>query len=394
MVGHKKNKEHGFWNTLFRSFALGSKLAFSFRYWKSLPHKFMEALTPINFLYSIKVAIACVLSYAVAELLGLEYSLWAPLATLMVMQVHMSTSLELTLLRLFGTLVGVIFGLSLAAIVPPTLEGRLIALAIVVPICAFMELWEERFKTAGVTAVFVLLLGHNEEKNVVIFGLQRLLELGLGSVMALLVSMLLWPASAATEVQKIAKEQFMAVADMIEKMTSGFLQHENEVSHRNMFQLLNQISNNTQKFYQIRKYELAHIYREYPLLPHSVRLLDELRMYISTMMDSMETADDADITPDMKHIIEEVTCALVITLRWLSDPQNPPPKPLRPLVEDRAIRFATVRNAGMFRSYKIDEVVAVFSFYNGLTHAAQGVALLQERILYAQGKEDTTSFQL
>ncbi len=387
MSPHRKNKEQGFWNTLFKSFALGSKHAFSFSYWKSLPRKFVEASTARNFLYSIKVAIACILSYAIAELLGLAYSLWAPLATLMVMQVNMSTSLELSVLRLFGTLVGVFLGLTLASFVPPNLEGRLLALAVVVPICAFMELWEERFKSAGVTAVFVVLLGHGEEHNVWLFGLNRVLEVGIGSVVALLVSILLWPASGAAEVDRVSQRQFIQAADMIRKLTDDFLKQEHRVSHRQLFRLLNKISNNTQKFYSVRKYELAHIYREYPLLPHSVRLLDELRMYISTMMDALEREDAGKVPLEAEKIIKEVAEALSVTLLWFANPQSPQPKPLRPLMEDRAIRFATARETGMFRTNSSDDVIALFSFYNGLSHAAQGVALLQERIFMAEGKK-------
>ncbi len=387
MPKNKKNKEQGFWNTLFFSFALGSKVAFSFSYWKSLPAKFVTAFTKINVLYSIKVGIACILSYATAEILNLEYSLWAPLATIMVMQVNMSTSLELSLLRLFGTMVGVLFGLTLASIVPPTLEGRLLALAIVVPTFAFMELWEERFKTAGVTAVFVLLLGHTEDENVWLFGFNRVLEIGIGSFMALMVSILLWPASAAAEVEKTAKHQFIDVANIIKKMSQDFLQHQHKVSHRSVFRLLNKISNNTQKFYQVRQYELAHIYREYPLLPSCVRLLDELRMYISTMMESLEMEERGKVTTEVSKIIEEVSDALITTLLWLADTQADSPKPLRPLIEDRAIRFATIREEGMFRTYNVNKVVALFSFYNGLHHAALGVAMLQERILESQNRQ-------
>ncbi len=384
MPEHKKIKTHGAWNTLLRSFALGPKLAFSFSYWKSLPHKFVEASTKINFIYSLKVGLACILAYAFAELLGFQYSLWAPLATLMVMQVNMSTSLELTVLRLFGTVIGVILGLTLAIVMPPTLEGRLMALAVAVPICAFMELWDERFKTAGVTAVFVLLLGHNEERKVLFFGLQRVMELGIGFVTALLVSMLILPTSAASGVNKVTKKQFADVADIIKKLSAYFLHHKHDISPRVLFTLLNEISNNTQKFYRIRKYELAHIYREYPLLPHSVRLIDELRMCLSTMFDSLDTADSTTTAPEAVKIIEEVTQALTATLLWLADTEKPAPKPLRPLIEDRAIRFASVHEAGMFRGNKTEEVIALFSFYNGLNHAAQGVALLQERILAAQ----------
>ncbi len=381
MSQYKKIKEHGFWNTIFLSFALGSKVAFSFSYWKSLPQKFKEASTLRNALYSIKVAIACALSYAIAELFNLSYSLWAPLATIMVMQVNMSTSLELTLLRLFGTLVGVLLGLSAASLVPPNLEGRLLALCIVVPICAFMELWEERFKTAGVTAVFVLLLGHNETQNVWLFGFNRVFEVGIGCVVALAVSMLLWPSSAATEVEKVTQKQFTQVAELIKNLTQDFLNQKHGVSHRVLFRLLNKISNNTQKFYQVRRYELGHIYREYPLLPHKVRLLDELRMCVSTMADSLETEDAREVPREAIKIIEEVSEALIATLLWLAQPSQTPPKPLRPLVEDRAIRFATAHREGMFHTHNSDEVLAIFSFYNGLSHAAQSVALLQERII-------------
>ncbi len=388
MAEFKKNKIQGFWNTLFRSFAMGSKHAFSFNYWKSLPKKFIDACTVINFLYSIKVAIACILGYVAAELMDLDHSLWAPLATLMVMQIHMSTSLELSLLRLFGTIVGVVFGLSLTFLVPPNLGGKILAIAIAVPVCAFLELWEERFKSAGVTAVFILLLGHTEDENTLFFGLNRVLEVGIGSLSALLVSILLWPASAASVVEKNSKSQFADVANIIKSMTDDLLKGERKVSHRYMFRLLNKISNNTQKFYQVRNYELAHIYREYPLLPHSVRLLDELRMHISTMMDSLEVEDTAVNESEAAKIIKEVSDALIKTLNWIGSPSGEAPKPLRILVEDRAVRFATVRNVGFFRECQIHKVMALFEFYNGLSHAAQAVSILQERIIKEQSSKN------
>ncbi len=379
-----KRKAQGFWSTWIRSFFMGSSRAFSFNSWHSLPDKFVKASTKRNFRHSIKVTVACILGYTCAELLGLEYSLWAPLATLLVMQIHMSASLEVSLLRLFGTLFGASLGLAFSVLMPPTLEGRIMGLAIVVPICAFMELWEERFRSAGVTAVFVLLLGYAHESGTVIFALYRVLEMAIGSISALLVSSLLWPASAAREVQKATRDQFAQVANIIEKMTHDIVHREHKVSQRSLFKLLNQISNNTQRFYKVRNYELAHIYREYPLLPHSVRLLDEVRMYLSTMMDAIETEGGIEMSEDIYKIIVEVAEALNVTLRWFVDPSQEAPRPLHPLVEDRAIRFATVRDEGMFRTYEAEKIVALFSFYNGLNHMAQAVAIYQERLMQAE----------
>ncbi len=383
----RKRKNHGFFTTWLRSFSMGSWHAFSFNSWYSLPKKFSEASTKKNFLYSLKVTIACILAYSCAELLDLEYSLWAPLATLMVMQIHMSSSLELSLLRLFGTVFGAIMGLTFSVLMPHTFEGRLMGIAIVVPVCAFLELWEERFRSAGVTAVFVLLLGYEQDTGIFLFAFNRVLEMAIGSISALLVSALLWPASAAAQVQKETRMQFILTADLIKGMTHDILHGERKVSQRSMFRLLNKISNNTQQFYKVRNYELAHIYQEYPLLPHSVRLLDELRMYMSTMMDALETEGGIEITEDVGKIIGEVSEALEITLRWMGDPTLEAPRPLQPLVEDRAIRFATVREEGLFREYEAEKILALFSFYHGLTHTAQAVALYQKRIIKAQGQE-------
>ncbi len=360
---------------------MGSSHFFNSNSWQSLPKKFEQASTKRNYLYSIKVTIACILAYATAELLQLEYSLWAPLATLMVMQVHTSSSLELSLLRLFGTVFGASLGLIFSVLMPHTIEGRILGIAIVVPICAFIELWEERFRTAGMTAVFVLLLGYTQESGIFIFALNRIFEVVIGSVSALLVSVLLWPASAAGEVLKTSQAQFTMVADFIDQMTHEALHKEQKVSQRAMFRLLNKISNNTQQFYRVRNYELAHIYRDYPLLPHSVRLLDDLRIYIAAMMDALEEEEGIEISEEVAKIIEEVSQALTRTLRWMADTSQNPPLPLEPLVEDRAIRFSTVREEGMFRKYEADNIVALFSFYNGLNHAAQAVALFQKRII-------------
>ncbi len=375
-----KRKVQGYFSTWFRSFFMGSSHAFSFNSWYNLPEKFMKASNKRNFRYSIKVTLACILAYVSAELLALEYSLWAPLATLMVMQIHMSSSLEISLLRLFGTFFGAFMGLTFSMLMPHSLEGRVMGIAIVVPICAFMELWEERFRSAGVTAVFVLLLGYEQDSGIFVFALNRVLEMGIGSMSALLVSALLWPASAAAEVQRATRSHFTQTADLIEKMTHDILHRERKVSQRSMFRLLNQISNNTQQFYKVRNYELAHIYREYPLLPHSVRLLDELRMYISTMMDALETEGGVEVSDDVGKIIAEVSEALIMTLRWMADTNQQAPRPLQALVEDRAIRFATVREEGLFRNYEAEKIVALFSFYHGLTHTAQAVAIYQERL--------------
>ncbi len=366
-----------------RSLVMGARNSMSLHSWRNLRKNFKKALTKKNFLYSIKAGIAASISYVWAECMNMDYSLWAPLSTLMVMQMHISASLEVGVFKCIGTIVGAILGLIVSICLPHTIEGRALGLCIVVPLGIFLERWEARFQMAGVTAVLVLILGHTLDSGAIMFALNRVLEMGIGIVCALSVSLLLWPTSAAGEVQATVHKQFLQTAAHIEKMTAIFLDGHKTLSPRDFNDFLKEIGDNSQRFYRVRKYELIHIYREYPLLAHKIRLMLELRTYVMAMADSLSVARNQVVEEHLTEIVTDLAKATAATLQWFTEKnmQNPP-EALLPLIQAESSHFATARAEGQFRHYTHDEVVQLFAFYNGLNHVARAVSNLQERLIH------------
>ncbi len=376
-------KKQSFLKSWWDSFALGTRSSMHIHSRSHATKIFKKTITKKNILYSIKSGLAASLAYICAELMHMEFSFWAPLSTLMVMQMHTSASLEVGLVRFFGTFVGALFGLIVSLLLPHSIEGRVIGLCIVVPLSIFLERFDERFQMTGVTAVLVLLLGHTLDSGAIMFALHRVVEMGIGIVCALIVSLFLWPTSAAAEVQAAVHGQFVQTAHHIEKMTVAFLEGQQSLSPLVLEDFFREIGDNSQRFYRVRKYELAHIYREYSLLAHHIRLMIELKTYLSAMMDCLDLVRQSKVDAETTQIITDLAHETAKTLRWFADPaKGVSPKPLLPLILAEDVHFATARAEGQFRHYSHAEVVQIFAFYNGLTHVARAVSNLQERMLH------------
>ena len=376
----QSNKEHllSSWQ---RSLLTGLWRLLGLRSWLSLPRNFRKAATRENLLYSLKVGMAAVMAYMWALWANMQFSLWAPMSAIIVMQVHVSASLEVSLMRFVGTTAGAALGLAVALLLPDTLWGHTLALLMVVPVCAFLELWEQRFRMAGMTAVLVILLGRSVEVGVAGFAADRVLEMGIGIVSALVVSALFWPASATSQVQAAVRSQFRESADMLGKMTTAFLHGQQAVSPRLLDHLLNGIAANTQEFERVRNYELFHIHREYPHLAACIRLMDEMRTYMAAMLDALNNDAGPAVELEIAKELQELSDATVQGLLWLATRQQGMPQDLRPTIDAGTVRFNAVRSQGLFRNYDDVKVMQVFAFYNSLCHLAQAVSMLQDRMV-------------
>lgn len=373
------NKEHRLlsWR---RSLATGLWRLLGVRSWASLPGNFCKAATRQNLRYSIKVGIAAVLAYAWALWAGMQFSIWAPMSAIIVMQVHVSASLEVSLMRMVGTSAGALLGLGAALLLPGALWSLALALLLVTSLCAFLELWEPRFRMAGMTAVLVLLLGRTVDVGVESFALDRVLEMGMGIVSALVVSAALWPASATSQIQAAVRKQLREAADVLDKISGAFLNRQQTVSPRLLDPLLNSIAANAQEFDRVRNYELYHIHREYPHLAACIRLMDEMRTYLSAMLDALNNNAGPGVELEMTGELQALSDATAQGLRWIAKKEKDAPEDMRPTIDAGTVRFAAIRSDGLFRNYGDAKVMQIFAFYNSLCHVAQAVSLLQERM--------------
>lgn len=183
---------------------------------------------------AIRIAVAAVAAYAIAVALHLMLPLWAVLTSLIVTQMSVGRSLKATRDYMLGTIGGAIYGGAIAVLIPHSGEGELLALLVlaVTPL-AFIGAIKPSLNTATVTAVIVLLVPTMNHANPLDSAFDRVIEVTVGALTGLLVSFLVLPSRAISQIRVNAAALLellaAAFAELLAGLTRGL---DNDALHR------------------------------------------------------------------------------------------------------------------------------------------------------------------
>jgi uncharacterized membrane protein YccC len=146
---------------------------------------------------AVRVTVAALLAFALAKLLGFAHGYWAVITAIIVMQGSVGGSLKAAVDRLLGTLAGAIYGAAIA-IAMPHADGWELGLALVAAIAplALLAAIKPNFKAAPITAFIVLVPLSGQSLPPLTFAFDRILEISIGSLVGIVVSLLVLPARA------------------------------------------------------------------------------------------------------------------------------------------------------------------------------------------------------
>ncbi len=145
--------------------------------------------------YAVRVMVAGFLAYSVAISLALPQGFWAVITAIVVMQSTVGASLKAALDRLTGTLLGAAVGFCVSIM---HFQGYAagIALALALLPVAYVASINPSFRVAPVTTAIMLIGTGNVSLDPVAAAVDRVLEIGVGSVIGLLVALVVLPARA------------------------------------------------------------------------------------------------------------------------------------------------------------------------------------------------------
>ena len=146
----------------------------------------------------LRVTVAALLSFVLGRSLNIPLGgLWAVLTAVVVTQMSVGGSLKATIEYLIGTLGGAVYAGVIAVLIPPTNEiSLLIALAMTVAPLALLAAINTNFRVAPFTAIIVVVGSSVTHAGPVVSALYRVLEVVIGGMIGLAVSLLLFPARA------------------------------------------------------------------------------------------------------------------------------------------------------------------------------------------------------
>ncbi len=148
---------------------------------------------------TLRVTIATGVTYIAYKLLGLQQGYWAVFTVLIVMQGSIGGTLGAATERMIGTLAGAVIGGLGAAFNEHTTLGTGVALVIAIGITAWGAAIRPQLRIAPVTAA-ILLLTDTSGTPVGEFVIDRIIEIGLGGLIGVLATVLIFPARSHTVV--------------------------------------------------------------------------------------------------------------------------------------------------------------------------------------------------
>jgi uncharacterized membrane protein YccC len=183
---------------------------------------------------SIRVTIAAMGALAAALAFGLKLPLWAVLTSIIVTQMSVGRSLKATRDYLLGTVGGAIYGATVAVLIPHSHEAALLAVLVlsVAPL-AFVAAINPSLNAATVTSIIVLLLPVASHGTPLDSAIDRVLEVAVGAITGLLVSFLVLPSRAHSQIRNAAPRMLELMAAALHELLSGLTRgRDNDTLHR------------------------------------------------------------------------------------------------------------------------------------------------------------------
>ena len=147
------------------------------------------------------------------------------LTAVVVTQMSVGGSLKATIEYLIGTLDGAVYAGVIAVLIPPTNEiSLLIALAMTIAPLALLAAINANFRVAPFTAVIVVVGSSVTHAGPVVSALYRVLEVVIGGMIGLAVSLLLFPARAHILAIEAAANMLDLMAGSLPELLVGFTQ--------------------------------------------------------------------------------------------------------------------------------------------------------------------------
>jgi len=234
---------------------------------------------------SLRVTLAAVLALVVAQLVQIPLPLWTVITAVILTQMSVGRSLKATADYLMGTVGGALYGGVIAVLIPHDTETSLLLVFVVAvaPLALFAAI-RPNMNVVPVTAVIVLLMPTMSTTHMTPFwsAVYRVLEVGLGAVIGLAVSFIVFPSSAHRQVRQAAARALdrmaRALVDLLGGLSHGLTNDELHRLQDGIGAALNEINTVGAEAERERSAHLSHHPATGPLRRTLLRLRHDLVM--------------------------------------------------------------------------------------------------------------------
>lgn len=168
---------------------------------------------------ALRMTASSLAAFALAIALGLPQGFWAVITALVVTESSVGNSLKAAFDRFAGSVFGALYGSAIALAIPYVGGlSRAAALAIAVAPLSVVAAFSAGFRVAPITAIILLFSVTSPDLGPLDFAVSRVLEVGLGCAVGLVVSLLVVPDRASRLVRDAAAQVAQLLAEQLEAL--------------------------------------------------------------------------------------------------------------------------------------------------------------------------------
>jgi len=335
---------------------------------------------------ALRTTLAGLLTFALGHVLKLPQAYWAVLTSVIVVQASVATSLKAVVDRMLGTVAGAVWGVIVTLVVPHHDQVALGAtLVLALAPLALMAALRPSFRVAPITAVIVLLSTTGVQLGPVHYALDRVLEIAVGCVVGLAVSVLVVPDRAQGLLADAVAEVLLALRALAETMFAELTRPTDAAAIGATHARLNQTLTRVESLVDELKRERAHRLSDAPDAEPFARTLRRLRHDFTAITRAVAEPLPPPTLHHLADAVGELRRALstYLTESAVAVRERRPPPAL--VVVDHAMlgfreAMDRLRQSGTLRQLTIEELERVLSLAFALQQLAIHLADLAERI--------------
>lgn len=334
--------------------------------------------------FCLRLTLAGLLAFALAQLGNFPLrGLWAVLTAVVVTQMSVGGSLQATTEYVVGTLGGAIYASAIALLVPHTTTLALAAvLALSIGPLALLAALNPKFRVAPFTAVIVLLVSTQFGQSPIESAVYRVLEVLIGGVSAIVVSLLVLPEMAHGRALEAAAHVLDRLAQVLPELLAGFTRElDVDAIGRVQDELGEAVAGFQGIAAEVERERLAHLVPELDHGPLSRTLLRLRHDFVIIGRAAVAPLPDPfapRLGPLLKRLGESTGDDLRASAAALVSRRPPPPlEGADAAFAAYADELAALRKEGFTRSLSSQEVERVFALGFALEQLHRDLADLQ-----------------
>ncbi len=334
---------------------------------------------------AVRMTAACFMSYGIGLVLGLQQNQWAVLTSIIVMQASVGASLKAMLDRFIGSLGGAIAGVIITVgLHHAGVTSAGIALVLGLPALTLLAAIRPAYRVTPITFIILILTPNLQELGPILSAYERMLEIGVGSLVALGVSLFVLPARAHDSLVHAVAQVLSAMADLVTLLPGGMHKQADlaaiEATHARIRSGIGIAEVAADEAVRERR---THLSDEVDPLP-ICRTLRRLRHDIAIIGRTITTPLPAPVTATLNRPILEVFDGIARYLRGTGEAfaERAPPPQIEALEASFAARSEAaraIRQQGITRALADDDLARIFGLGFALEQLHRDLRDLSER---------------